>query len=419
MKSKFLKYHKSRLHLDDVDLGEIADQIGTPCYVYSRRSFEQAWRHYNSAFKERAHRICYAVKANDNLSILKALALIGSDFDVVSIGELNKVIAAGGKPAGAVFSGVGKTRDEITEALKAGIGCINLESCEEFERLESVATNMAAFVNVAVRVNPNVDPKTHPYISTGLKDSKFGVPINDARELYQRISSSKWLNPSGIACHIGSQITIVDPIIEAVGHVVDLALDLKTIGIQIETIDVGGGLGIDYCGETPPTINELVDGLCKTVPAEFKLVLEPGRSIIGPAGLMLTRVEFIKKTKDKNFVIVDAGMNDLLRPALYDGWHDVLTYCECLPDVEAEICDVVGPICETGDTLAKNRRLHVSEGDLLTVADCGAYGSVMGSNYNARLRCAEILVNESSYSIVRRRQTFDSLIRDEKDVLIT
>jgi diaminopimelate decarboxylase len=200
--------------------------------------------------------------------------------------------------------------------------------------------------------------------------------------------------------------------------VVDLALDLKTIGIQIETIDVGGGLGIDYRGETPPTINELVDGLCRVVPEEFKLVLEPGRSIVGPAGLMLTRVEFIKKTKDRNFVIVDAGMNDLLRPALYDGWHDVLTYCESLAGVEGDICDVVGPICETGDTLAKNRRLHVFEGDLVAVADCGAYGSVMGSNYNARLRCAEILINESSYRIVRRRQTFDSLISDEKDVLI-
>ncbi len=214
MKSKFLKYHNNRLHLEDVDLGKIADEVGTPCYVYSRRSFEQAWCQYNSAFKERSHRICYAVKANDNLSILKALTLIGSDFDVVSIGELNKVIAAGGKPAGVVFSGVGKTRNEIEEALKAGVGCINLESCEEFERLESVAENMGAFVNVAVRVNPDVDPKTHPYISTGLKDSKFGVPIDDARELYRRISSSKWLNPSGIACHIGSQITIVDPILE-------------------------------------------------------------------------------------------------------------------------------------------------------------------------------------------------------------
>jgi diaminopimelate decarboxylase len=419
MKSEFLKYYNKRLHLEDIDLGEIAGEVGTPCYVYSRRSFEQAWHQYNSAFKERAHRICYAVKANDNLSILKALALIGSDFDVVSIGELHKVTAAGGNPAGVVFSGVGKTRGEITDALKAGIGCINLESCEEFERLESVAASLGACVNVAVRVNPNVDPKTHPYISTGLKDSKFGVPIDDARELYQRISASKWLNPSGIACHIGSQITSVDPIIEAVRHVVDLALGLKVIGIKITNIDVGGGLGIDYAGETPPTINELVDGLCQTVPEEFKLVLEPGRSIVGPAGLMLTRVEFIKKTKDKNFVIVDAGMNDLLRPALYDGWHDVLTHCENLSGVEGEICDVVGPICETGDTLAKNRRLLVSEGDLLAVVDCGAYGAVMGSNYNARLRCAEVLVDESSYSVVRRRQTFDSLISDEKDVLIT
>jgi diaminopimelate decarboxylase len=419
MKSKFLKYHDNRLHLEDVDLGEIADAIGTPCYVYSRQSFEQAWRQYDSAFKERAHRICYAVKANDNLSILKALALVGSDFDVVSIGELNKVIAAGGKPAGVVFSGVGKTRGEITEALKAGVGCINLESNEEFERLESVAANMGVYVNVAVRVNPNVDPNTHPYISTGLKDSKFGVPIDDAKRLYQRISASKWLNPSGIACHIGSQITSVDPIIEAVRHVVDLAVDLKIIGIKIEAIDVGGGLGIDYSGETPPTISDLVDGLCQTVPKEFKLVLEPGRSIIGPAGLILARVEFIKKTKDRNFVIVDAGMNDLLRPALYGGWHDVLTYSESSSGVQGEICDVVGPICETGDTLAKNRRLDVSEGDLVVVADCGAYGAVMGSNYNARLRCAEVLINESSYSIVRRRQTFDSLIRDEKDVLIT
>jgi len=418
MKSKFVKYVNERLYLEDADLGGIANEVGTPCYVYSRESFESAWLQYDRAFRGRNHRVCYAVKANDNLSILKALALIGAGFDVVSVGELMKVLEAGGRAADIVFSGVGKTHGEITQAIAAGVGCINLESREEYERLESVADEMGAHVNVSVRVNPDVDPKTHPYISTGLKDSKFGVPISEAPDLYERIESSTWLNPIGIACHIGSQITSADPIIEAVGHVVTLAKNLKHMGIEVETIDVGGGLGIDYSGETPPSIGEFVDSLCRIVPRDYELVLEPGRSIIGPAGLMLTRVEFVKKTKDRNFIIVDAGMNDLLRPALYDGWHNILPYVKSMGGSGINLCDVVGPICETGDTLAKKRRLNVSEGDLLAVADCGAYGAVMGSNYNARLRCAEVLVSESSYSIVRPRQTFEDMIKDERDALI-
>ncbi len=418
MKSSFFKYHNERLHIEDVDVNLIANQVGTPTYVYSRTSFEGAWRQYDDAFGSRAHSVCYAVKANDNLSILKALTLIGSGFDVVSIGELRKVIQAGGAPSDIVFSGVGKTRSEVAEAIETGVGCINLESHEEFERVESIASQMVTGVNVAVRVNPNVDPKTHPHIATGLKESKFGVSIEESPELYKRISSSKWLNPIGIACHIGSQLTTIEPIIEAVSHVVTLALNLRDMGIKIEAIDVGGGLGIDYSGETPPSIGELVDNLCKTVPDEFELVLEPGRSIVGPAGLMLTRVELVKKTQDRNFVIVDAGMNDLLRPALYDGWHDVLSYRKSMIGSESKICDVVGPICETADTLAKKRYLDVSEGDLIAITDCGAYGAVMSSNYNARLRCVEVIVSGSSFVVVRPRQSFDSMIRDELDSLI-
>ena len=418
MKSSFWKYHNDCLHLEDVDVNLIANQVGTPSYVYSRAAFEGAWRQYDDGFGSRSHRVCYAVKANDNLSILKALALIGSGFDVVSIGELRKVILAGGAPSDIVFSGVGKTRNEVAEAMGLGVGCINLESHEEFERVESIASQSATLVNVAVRVNPDVDPKTHPYIATGLKDSKFGVPIEESPELYKRISLSKWLNPIGIACHIGSQMTTIEPIIEAVSNVVTLALKLRDIGIKIEIIDVGGGLGIDYSGETPPSIGEFVNNICNTVPDEFELVLEPGRSIVGPAGLMLTRVEFVKKIQDRNFVIVDAGMNDLLRPALYDGWHDVLSYRKSAISSERQICDVVGPICETGDTLAKKRYLNVCDGDLIAIADCGAYGAVMSSNYNARLRCAEVMVSGSSYVTVRPRQSFDSMIKDEFDFLI-
>ena len=420
LKSEIFNYQNGKLHAESTDLDVIARKVGTPCYVYSRTAIEAAWLEYDCAFGDRTHEVFYAVKANDNLSILKALHLLGSSFDVVSIGELLRVLEVGVDASRVVFSGVGKNIQEISDAIVLGVGTINIESLEEFERIEAVTDELKKPVSVAVRVNPDVDPKTHPYISTGLKNNKFGVPIEDAIELYKRIELSCWITVTGIACHIGSQLVDVEPIIDAVKQIVLLASDLGALGMKIETIDIGGGLGISYNGERPPRINSFVESLLRVVPAHFKIALEPGRSIVGHTGILLTRVELVKQTAHSRFVIVDAAMNDFLRPSLYSAWHGIVPYLElsaARADV-APICDVVGPVCETGDTLATGRKLIAREGDLIGVLDAGAYGAVMSSNYNSRLRCAEVLVQQDLFKIIRGRQAFEDMVKIEKQCLI-
>ena len=420
-KSEIFNYQDGKLHAESADLDTIARQVGTPCYVYSRAAIEAAWLEYDDAFSDRRHEVFYAVKANDNLSIIKTLHLLGSSFDVVSIGELLRVLEVGVDASRVVFSGVGKSVQEISRAIKLDVGTINIESLEEFKRIEAVTNELRMSVNVAVRVNPDVDPKTHPYISTGLKNNKFGVPIEDALELYKCIATSRWITATGIACHIGSQIVDVEPILEAVKQIVLLASGLDALGIKIKTIDVGGGLGISYKDEQPPKIRSFVSALLGAVPANFKIALEPGRSIVGHTGILLTRVELVKQTAYSRFVIVDAAMNDLLRPSLYSAWHDIVTCDEKSPaEIEAAaLCDVVGPVCETGDTLATGRKLSVLEGDLIGVLDAGAYGAVMGSNYNARLKCAEVLVQNDSFKIIKARQSFEDMVKIEREYLIS
>lgn len=413
----FCDYKNGRLHVEDVDLASIASDLGTPCYVYSRAALETRWREYDSAFGSRKHRICYAVKANDNLSIINTLRGVGAAFDIVSGGELERVLTAGVAPEEVVFSGVGKTIAEIRRALECGLGCINVESIAELERIAAVAQQIEANVAVAVRVNPDVDAQTHPYISTGLKENKFGVPITQAVDLYQRIAALPRLRASGIACHIGSQLTSIAPLVDAITQVVELAHALDAQGFALEHVDVGGGLGICYRDEQPPSAAALVEAIIRIVPERYTVVMEPGRSIVGAAGLLLTRVEYLKHNDARDFVIVDAAMNDLLRPALYDAWHDVRPY-QLSPECPTIRCDIVGPICESGDWLARDRELAVAAGDLLSIMDVGAYGSVMGSNYNARPRPAEALVEGRSFRVIRARETMADLMAKERAHLI-
>jgi diaminopimelate decarboxylase len=406
-------YHNNLLHCDGVDLAAIAEQVGTPCYVYSRADLEARWQDYDSAFGKRAHRVCYAVKANANLSLLRVLQRHGTTFDIVSAGELQRVLAIGAAAHDVVFSGVGKSRAEISEAIAAGVGCINLESAAELERVAAAAQAAGQAVGVAVRVNPDVDARTHPYISTGLKENKFGVAIEDAMSLYREIDAKPYLAAAGIACHIGSQLTTIAPVVDAVAQVVELAQALAEAGIALEHIDVGGGLGIRYRDEQPPAIADLVGAIIRIVPERYCIVMEPGRSLVGAAGVLLTRVEYVKKNDVRDFVISDAAMNDLLRPALYEAWHDIKPYLETDP-VTPFACDVVGPICESGDWLGRERTLAVRPGDLLAVMDTGAYGFVMSSNYNSRPRAAEVLVEDGSFRVIRSRETIDEQLANER-----
>ncbi len=410
------QYIDERLHVDGVDVGDIAAEFGTPCYVYSRAAIEARWREYDSAFGSRAHRVCYAVKANDNLSILRALRQIGAGFDIVSGGELERVLAAGASAADVVFSGVGKTSAEIERAVAIGVGCVNLESAAELERVAASAARAGRRIDVAVRVNPDVDARTHPYISTGLKENKFGVPITEAMALYRRIAELPALRARGIACHIGSQLTTIAPVVDAVREVVAMAGALADTGIELEHIDVGGGLGIRYRDEQPPAVAELVDALLKVVPPHYTVVMEPGRSIVGAAGLLLTRVEYVKHNEARHFVIVDAAMNDLMRPALYQAYHDVRNYRRSAPG-DAVLSDVVGPICESGDWLARERELAATAGELLAIMTTGAYGFAMASNYNSRPRAAEVLIDSGSYRLIRARETVDQLLTNERALL--
>jgi len=408
-------YRDRQLYAEDVPLAEIARQVGTPCYVYSRAYIEERFRAFDAALAGREHLVCYAVKANSNLAVLNVLARRGSGFDIVSGGELERVLAAGGDPAKVVFSGVGKTREEMRLALAAGIYCFNVESEAELEVLNGVAAELGRRAPVALRVNPDVDPATHPYIATGLKQSKFGIDIEHAEAGYRRAQALPHLRVHGIACHIGSQLTELAPVVEALERVVGLVERLAAQGIELEHLDLGGGLGIRYNEEQPPAPDEYVRAILNHLKPKsarvqrLRLVFEPGRAIVGNAGVLLTRVLFLKLGAERNFAVVDAAMNDLLRPALYDAWHDIAPVKVDQPR-ERRVYDVVGPVCESGDFLGLARELGIDAGDLLAVVSAGAYGAVMSSNYNTRPRVPEVMVDGNRYHVVRRRETVAELM---------
>ena len=402
-----------RLHIEDVALDTLAKRFGTPLYVYSRAALEAAYRAYAEAFAATPHLICYAVKANSSLAILNLFARLGAGFDIVSGGELARVLAAGGDPGKVVFSGVGKTADEMRAALDAGILCFNVESVSELHRLNRVAGEMGKVAPVSFRVNPDVDPRTHPYISTGLKENKFGVPIADAPALYRLAASLPNLAITGIDCHIGSQLTDLSPLADAADRVLALVDALAAEGIVLHHIDLGGGVGIRYRDETPPDLA----AYGRVLAARFagrreKLLLEPGRSLVGNAGLLLTRVEYLKPGEDRNFAIVDAAMNDLMRPALYEAYHEIVAVDE--RKAPAKRYDVVGPICETGDFLGFARDLAIEEGDLLALLSAGAYGMSMASNYNSRARAAEVLIDKNKIHLIRERESQDRMMAGER-----
>ena len=402
-----------RLHLEGVALDTLAERFGTPLYVYSRQALESAYRAYVQAFAETPHLICYAVKANSSLAILNLFARLGAGFDIVSGGELVRVLAAGGDPGKVVFSGVGKTADEMRAALDAGILCFNVESASELQRLNRVAGELGKVAPVSFRVNPDVDPKTHPYISTGLKENKFGVPIADAPALYRLAASLPNLKITGIDCHIGSQLTDLSPLADAADRVLALVDALAAEGITLHHIDLGGGVGIRYRDETPPDLAAYGRELAaRFAGRREKLLLEPGRSLVGNSGLLLTRVEYLKPGEDKNFAIVDAAMNDLMRPALYEAYHEIVAVSE--RPTPAKRYDIVGPICETGDFLGFARDLAIEEGDLLALLSAGAYGMSMASNYNSRPRAAEVLIDGNEIHLVRERETQNGMIAGER-----
>jgi diaminopimelate decarboxylase len=402
-------YRNGALHAEDVALEEIARRFGTPCYVYSRAAIASAYGEFSRALSGRDSLVCYSVKANSNLAVLALLARLGAGFDIVSGGELARVLAAGGDPGKTLFSGVGKSEAEIGFALEKAIGCINVESEAELARVERVARRAGRRAPVALRVNPDIDPKTHPYISTGLRESKFGVSHEDAHRLYLAAARLPGVEVVGIGCHIGSLLTEARPFIAAVERLVELVARLESSGIRLKHIDVGGGFGIRYKDETPEPVATFVAGaLAALNQRREKLIFDPGRSIVGNAGVLLTRVEYVKP----GFLVVDAAMNDLIRPALYGAWHDVKTVRESAPG-EA-VSDIVGPVCESADFIAKGRHLAAAEGDLLAVASAGAYGMSMSSNYNSRCRAAEVLVEGSSAHLVRRRESVGELFAHER-----
>ncbi|HSO06854.1 MAG TPA: diaminopimelate decarboxylase [Pelomicrobium sp.] len=401
------------LHAEGVPLPFIAERFGTPCYVYSRAALERAFREFDAAFAAHPHLVCYAVKANSNLAILDLFARLGSGFDIVSGGELKRVVAAGGDPRRVVFSGVGKTEDEIRLALATGILCFNVESEAELERIDRVAGAAGARAPVSLRVNPDVDPKTHPYISTGLKRNKFGVAFADALPLYRKAAALPHVEVTGIDCHIGSQITELAPFVDAVTKVLELVERLAAEGIALAHIDLGGGLGIRYGDEAPPAAAAYGEALAGLLAGRReKLLLEPGRVLVGNAGVLLTRVEYLKHGEERNFAVVDAAMNDLMRPALYDAYHAIEPVID--GTAAAGVYDVVGPVCETGDFLGHGRELSVSDGDLLAVRSAGAYGMSMSSNYNTRPRAAEVMVDGLEAHLVRERETVEQLYAQEK-----
>jgi len=398
-------YQEGELFAEGVAVSDLADQYGTPLYVYSRKAFSEHYLAYANAFEGKNALVCYAIKANSNLAVLNVLAKLGAGFDIVSVGELERVLQAGGDASKCVFSGVAKTADEMRRALAVGVHCFNVESAAELERLNEVAVEMGVKAPVSLRVNPDVDAQTHPYISTGLKENKFGVDIDTALDVYARANELEGIDIKGVDCHIGSQLTQLDPFLDALDRVLALVDRLAEQGIVLEHIDLGGGLGVTYDDEVPPTPQEFADAVWpKLKDRNVKLVLEPGRSIAANAGIFVTQVEFLKSNEEKNFAIIDGGMNDLIRPSLYSAWQRIV---EVQPrqNVEKKPYDVVGPVCETGDFLGKDRDLALMPGDLLAVMSSGAYGFVMASNYNTRNKPAEVMVDGDKAHLIRRRET--------------
>ena len=408
----FFNRKNTSLYAENTQVSEIAKKHGTPLFIYSRATIERHWNAFNKAAGDRPHIVCYAVKANSNLAVLNVMAKLGSGFDIVSKGELARVLKAGGDPKKVVFSGVGKTSDEIAYALDKGIYCFNVESAAELDRIQTVAKSVGEVAPISLRVNPDVDAGTHPYISTGLKGNKFGINITDAEALYEYAASLSNVSVKGVDSHIGSQLTEITPFLDALDRVLLLVDNLADKGIKLSHIDVGGGLGVCYDNEQPPHPDEYAKAIAdKLIGRDITLIYEPGRAIMANAGILVTEVEFLKSNEELNFAIVDAAMNDLIRPALYQAWQAIIPVEQ--RDEPTKLYDVVGPVCETGDFLGKKRELAVQAGDLLAVRSSGAYGFTMSSNYNSRPRAAEIMVDGDNVYVIRERETLEQLWQGE------
>jgi len=411
----FFNLENGELHAEGVAFSQIATRFATPCYAYSRAALTAAFHDFDTSFSSIDHLICYAVKANSNLGVLSVFAKLGAGFDIVSGGELARVLAAGGDPRKVVFSGVGKTVEDMQAALQANIYCFNIESESELDRLNQVAGDMGKIANISLRVNPDVDAKTHPYISTGLKNNKFGVAYDTAFEFYRKAAAMPNIAIHGVDCHIGSQLTEIAPFLAALERVLALVDKLEAAGIHIAHLDLGGGVGICYQDETPPAIADYAKALMQRLAGrKFKILLEPGRALVGNAGVLLTKVEYLKHGEAKNFAIVDAAMNDLMRPALYDAWHNIQPVRA--RDGASQTYEIVGPVCESGDFLGHDRELNLQQGDLLAVMSAGAYGMSMSSNYNSRPRAAEVIVDGNEVHLVRERETVPALYALEKTI---
>lgn len=408
-------YKNQQLFAEDVAIAEIIAQHGTPAYIYSRATLERHWHAFNNALGEHPHLICFAVKSNSNLALLNIMARLGSGFDIVSQGELERVLAAGGEASKVVFSGVAKSHTEIRRALEVGIRCFNVESIAELERINQVAGEMGKIAPISLRVNPDVDAHTHPYISTGLKENKFGVSVNVAREVYRLAKTLPNVKITGMDCHIGSQLTDLQPFLDATDRLIVLMEQLKEDGIELQHLDLGGGLGVPYTDETPPHPSEYAAALLaklKDYPT-LEIILEPGRAITANAGILVTKVEYLKQNEDRHFAIVDTGMNDMIRPALYEAYMQITEVNQSLGR-KKQVFDVVGPICETSDFLGKQRELAVAEGDLIAVRSAGAYGATMSSTYNTRPRAIEVMVDGSQAYLIKARESFEDLWRLER-----
>ena len=406
----FFQYKNNQLMAENLPVKQLAEQFGTPLYVYSRATLERHWHAFNNAFGEHPHLVCFAVKSNPNIAILNVMAKLGSGFDIVSQGELERVLAAGGDAAKVVFSGVAKSRQEIARALEVNIRCFNVESEAELLRINQIAGEMGKISPISLRVNPDVDAHTHPYISTGLKENKFGVSVEQAREVYKLAATLPNIKIVGMDCHIGSQLTELQPFLDAVDRLIVLMEQLKQDGIRLKHLDLGGGLGVTYTDETPPHPTEYAKALWEKLSAfsELEIIVEPGRAITANAGILVTKVEYLKSNESRNFAIVDAGMNDMIRPALYQAYMNILEIDRTLVH-EEKIYDVVGPICETSDFLGKQRKLAIAEGDYLAQRSAGAYGASMSSNYNSRPRTAEVMVDGDKAYLIRRREALNEL----------
>lgn len=406
----YFNYKENELFVEDIKVSELAQRYATPLYIYSLKTFKRHLNAFSSPLSQHKHLICYAVKANSNINILMELAQLGSGFDIVSRGELERVLKAGGKASKTVFSGVGKSHDEIIFALKKKIKCFNVESVAELKRINEIANELKVIAPVSIRVNPDVDAKTHPYIATGLKENKFGISFHKAEEVYEIANKMENISVEGIDCHIGSQLTSLVPFLEALERLKELIDKLKIKGITLKHLDLGGGLGVKYKDELPPHpseyLGEVIKSLCDY--PELELIFEPGRAIAANAGILVSKLEYLKENEGKHFAIIDAAMNDLMRPALYQAWQEVIKV-DLSVKGKSESYDIVGPVCETGDYLAKERTLELSEGELLAIRSCGAYGFTMSSNYNSRPRACELLVENDTVKVIRKRETYEDL----------